>query len=60
MNGGYRSYRSIFAMPALLGALSVTGLVAALLGDGTLDILSWLALCVPVLVIGKAIQRADK
>lgn len=43
--------RTIFAMPLLLGLLSVMGLVAALTGDGWRDALSWAALGSPVAAI---------
>jgi hypothetical protein len=44
-----RTYR----MPLLLAVGSILGLVAALLGDGALDILSWLALgAIVVLICG--------
>lgn len=36
--------------PALLALLSLFGLVAALLADGLWDLLSWMALGVPVAV----------
>lgn len=38
-------------MPLLLAAGSILGLLAALLGDGMLDVLSWLALGAIVLLI---------
>ena len=38
----------IFAAPAMIGVLSVIGLISALVGDGVWDALSWLALGVPV------------
>jgi hypothetical protein len=41
----------IYRMPLLLAAGSILGLLAALLGDGMLDILSWLALGAIVLLI---------
>ncbi|UJJ30615.1 hypothetical protein [Halopseudomonas maritima] len=34
----------IFRAPLLLALLSIIGLVAALIGDGLLDVLSWLTL----------------
>jgi hypothetical protein len=37
-------------MPAALALSSAVGLLAALLGDGSWDILSWLALGVPIVV----------
>lgn len=38
----------IFAAPMVIGALSVVGLISALVGDGVWDGLSWLTLGVPV------------
>ena len=38
----------IFAAPLVIGALSVIGLISALVGDGIWDGLSWLTLGVPV------------
>ncbi|UXY53504.1 hypothetical protein [Pseudomonas tohonis] len=37
----------IFAVPALLAALTATGLVGALLGDGIWDALAWVGLGIP-------------
>lgn len=37
-----------FAAPALIAVLSFVGLVAALVGDGGYDVLSWLGLGAPV------------
>jgi hypothetical protein len=47
----------VFAMPTLIAALSIVGLVSALTGDGVRDLLSWLMLAVPVAVAGLAYQR---
>lgn len=47
----------IFRVPLAIGLLSVIGLIAALTGDGWLDVLSWLTLAVPPLVIIWAINR---
>jgi hypothetical protein len=41
----------VFAVPILLGLLSVVGLLSALLGDDIWDALSWFALGVPCAVI---------
>jgi hypothetical protein len=46
-----RSALQVFAVPIVLGALSAVGLVAALLGDHAWDIVSWLALGVPCIVM---------
>ncbi|MGN6286718.1 MAG: hypothetical protein ACTHM2_16345 [Afipia sp.] len=40
----------IFAAPMVIGALSVVGLISALVGDGVWDGLSWLTLGVPVVL----------
>ena len=42
----------VFGAPALLAASSAVGLLAALVGDGGWDALSWLALGAPVAAIG--------
>ena len=39
-----RATLRIFAVPALLAVLGLAGLLAALLGDGLWDAVSWLAL----------------
>lgn len=41
----------IFRIPLLLAAVSLVGLVSALLGDGLWDALSWAALTLPLAVI---------
>jgi hypothetical protein len=46
----HRTLGQIFAAPIVVGALSVVGLVAALIGDGWWDALSWLSLTLPVLL----------
>ncbi|MCY1283824.1 hypothetical protein D9M68_402630 [compost metagenome] len=42
----------IFRWPLLIGLLSTFGLVSALVADGAWDLLSWLALGVPLLLVG--------
>ena len=46
-HGGADTWR----WPIALALLSVIGLVSALLGDGPWDVLSWIALGLPVVVI---------
>ncbi|UUL82835.1 hypothetical protein [Sphingomonas qomolangmaensis] len=46
-----RSTGAIFAVPLLLAVASMIGLVAALLGDGAADIVSWVALALPVAAV---------
>ena len=40
-----------FGFAAFLAVVSAVGLVAALVGDGVFDLLSWVALGIPVVVI---------
>lgn len=51
MNRSRRTLWQVFRAPLLLALLSVVGLVAALVGDGLLDLLSWLTLGSTLLVI---------
>jgi len=41
----------IFRWPVALAVLSTFGLLSALLGDGVFDLLSWISLGVPLLLI---------
>ena len=43
-----RSLREIFGAPLVIGVLSTIGLIAALIGDGVFDAVSWATLTVPV------------
>lgn len=52
-----QSLRRIFAVPLLLALLSIAGLVVALTGDGWRDGAAWIALGIPVLVVGWAMRR---
>lgn len=54
---GYKQQWAIFRVPLVLALLTAVGLCAALLGDGWLDLLSWITLSVPPLVILWAIRR---
>lgn len=42
----------LWGMPILLGLLSGVGLISALLEDGLWDVVSWLALGIPTLLMG--------
>ena len=42
------SRTQIWTMPVIIGALSVLGLLAALVADGVWDVVSWLALGIPM------------
>jgi len=46
----HRTLGQIFAAPIVVGVLSIVGLLAALIGDGWWDVVSWLTLTVPVLL----------
>lgn len=49
--------RTVWTWPLVLGALTLVGLLAALLGDGAWDAVSWLALGAPVAAaLGFALQ----
>ena len=49
----------IFAIPIVLGALSVIGLVSALVGDGVWDGVSWVTLAIPILLCGYFFLKRD-
>jgi hypothetical protein len=57
-----RSLWQIFAVPLLLGVLTTVGLIAALVGDGIWDGVSWLTLGVPIAVClyCLAVSRREK
>jgi hypothetical protein len=49
----------IFAIPVLIALVTLIGLVAALLGDGWRDMLSWVGLGIPVITaLHFALRRA--
>jgi len=45
------TFRRVWAAPAAIAVLSLVGLVAALLGDGVNDWISWIGLTFPLVVI---------
>ena len=49
---GHQSLTAIFAIPLVVGVLSLFGLVAALIGDGVWDVVGWvtIGICLVVLV----------
>jgi hypothetical protein len=51
------STRQIWGAPLTLGVVSAVGLVAALLAYGLWDVLSWIALAVPVAVSAWGLWR---
>ncbi|CAM5419307.1 putative protein OS=Afipia felis OX=1035 GN=NCTC12722_02564 PE=4 SV=1 [Afipia felis] len=46
----HRTLGQIFTVPLLIGVMSLVGLVAALVGDGIWDALSWLMLATPIVI----------
>lgn len=52
-----RSVWMIFRWPLLLALLSLFGLISALVGDGLYDLLSWLSLGVPLVLLGGVTWR---
>ena len=46
----HRTVGQIFAAPIVVGVLSIVGLLAALIGDGWWDVVSWLTLTLPILL----------
>ena len=51
------SLARVFAMPAVLLAASIAGLVAGLAGDGWADALAWALLSIPILAAAIAFAR---
>lgn len=50
-NNVMRTPIQIFRVPLSLAALSMVGLISALLGDNVWDVLSWAALFIPVATV---------
>lgn len=48
--------RSTFALPALIAAASLAGLIIALTGDGLRDAASWAGLATPLIAIAWAVR----
>ena len=46
----HRTLTQIFAAPLVIAIVSTVGLISALVGDGWWDAVSWVALCLPVLL----------
>ena len=51
-----QSIGAIFAVPVALAVFSLVGLVSALTGDGLGDVLSWVALAVPLGAVAWAMK----
>ena len=49
---GRRGLGAIFAVPLALAAIGLVGLGAGLVGDGVWDVLAWIGLGTPVVLLG--------
>lgn len=50
---------SVFAVPVVLALASLVGLVAALVGDGVYDVVSWFGLAAPMVALAWALRRRN-
>jgi len=57
---GQRPLRQIFGKPLIIALITILGLLAALAGDGLLDVTSWAALGLPIVVILVALRRSRR
>ena len=48
---GRRGLGAIFAVPLMLAAIGLVGLAAGLVGDGIWDVLAWVGLGAPVVLL---------
>ena len=55
-----RTARHIFAVPLALAVISGVGLITALVGDDFWDVLSWLTLGLPIVLIAGFLTRAAR
>jgi hypothetical protein len=46
------TFKSVYRIPLSLSAITIAGLLSALLGDGLWDALSWALLTVPLFLLG--------
>lgn len=53
-------FRRLWGAPIVLAVLGLVGLIAALVGDGVMDAVSYLLLAVPLAVIVWAIARRTR
>jgi hypothetical protein len=57
----HHSFRRIWRWPVVLAALTLFGLLSALLGQGGIWWgLSWIALSIPLLVVAACVERAGR
>ena len=55
-----KSFWQIWGAPIMLGALTIFGLLAALLGIGVWHWLSWLSLAVPLVIVVRQLRCARR
>ena len=56
----HNSFRKIYGSASVLAAITGSGLLSALFGDGLWDAASWIALAVPLFVIVWKITRSRR
>lgn len=56
----HRTPWEIFGWPLIVGVLSAAGLLAALVGDGLWDVVSWATLLPPIALCGFFIRRGGR
>jgi hypothetical protein len=49
--------RKIWTIPLLLAALTLAGLLSALMGTGVWHVIAWIALAIPVMVLTSIVLR---
>lgn len=55
-----QTLRQIFLAPLVVGLLSTVGLMAALVGDGIWDGVSWLSLLLPIVLYAGFLLRRQR
>lgn len=53
-------FRKVYGPAIVIAVITLCGLLSALLGDGVWDELSWVALAIPIAVVGWKYGRAKK
>jgi Na+-translocating ferredoxin:NAD+ oxidoreductase RnfE subunit len=56
-NNARQSVPRIFTVPVALGIVSAIGLVSALVGDNAWDVIGWLGLGIPLVVVAWCLLR---
>ena len=53
-------FRKVYGAALAIAVITIYGLISALLGDGVWDVLSWVALAIPLAVIAWKCCRPSK